>query len=197
MRGLVRTLAATPPALYRANEKMFGFLVRKKNENHPLSWEERNLFVPSVRKEDFSWHCYSVCPRSLFWSGRRDFHHGQKHSIGKHCERRNRAGRRRKKKRTTGTERCGAMGGGLGAWRGAFLPAAAAGAFQSWKVRSARYRTIRTFQIGVRSEFFQNSGIFLRNFNRKLKSSENLISTFSKISAKFRQNFIKIWAKIN
>ena len=39
----------------------------------------------------------------------------------------------------------------------------------SWKVRSARDRTIRTFRIGVRSEFFQNQGIFARKF----KISEN------------------------
>ena len=34
----------------------------------------------------------------------------------------------------------------------------------SRKVRSARDRTIRTLQIRVRSEFFQNSGIFARKF---------------------------------
>ena len=42
-----------------------------------------------------------------------------------------------------------------------------------------------------RTEFFQNSGIF----TRKLKKQK--ISTFFKLSAKFRQNFIKIRAKIS
>ena len=69
--------------------------------------------------------------------------------------------------------------------------------YLSWKVRSARDRTIRTFLIGVRSEFleskfFQNSGIFARKF----KNLGNF-GTFSKTSAKFRQNLIQIWAKIN
>ena len=64
----------------------------------------------------------------------------------------------------------------------------------SWKVRSARDRTKRTIQIGVRSEFFQNSRIFARKFKNFGKSK---ISTFSKIFAKSRQIFIKHWAKFN
>ena len=61
-----------------------------------------------------------------------------------------------------------------------------------WKVRSARDRTERTIAIRVRSEFFANSEIFARKFK-----NFRIISTFSKTSAKFRQTFTKIWAKIN
>ena len=52
----------------------------------------------------------------------------------------------------------------------------ASGADLNWKVRSARDRTIRTIQIRVRSEFFQNSlpkknsGIFARKILRKFKN---------------------------
>ena len=52
----------------------------------------------------------------------------------------------------------------------------------SWKVQSARDRTIRTFRIGVRSEFleskekefFQNSGIFARKFKNFGKINFNI-----------------------
>ena len=61
-----------------------------------------------------------------------------------------------------------------------------------WKVRSARDRTIRTFHIRVRSKFVQNPFKIQEFSLENSKISEKLISTFSKTSAKFRQNFIKM-----
>ena len=58
----------------------------------------------------------------------------------------------------------------------------------SWKVRSARDRTIRTFQIGVRSAFFQNSEIFARKFNNFGKSKFQHF-------LKYRRNSDKISSK--
>ena len=65
----------------------------------------------------------------------------------------------------------------------------------SWKVRSARDRTIRTLQIGVRSEFFQTSGIFARKFKKDSENFQHFLKY--RLEAKFRQIFIKIWAKIS
>ena len=82
-----------------------------------------------------------------------------------------------------------------GARHGLRGAAAVAGSCLSWKVRSARDRTERTIAIGVRWKFLQNSGIFARKIIKKIQKIRKF-STFSKISAKFRQNFIKIWAEI-
>ena len=66
-----------------------------------------------------------------------------------------------------------------------------------WKVRAARDRTKRTIQIGVRSKFLQNSGIFARKFN-KLKKFQHFLKYWrnsDKISSKSEQksmNIIKI-----
>ena len=48
------------------------------------------------------------------------------------------------------------------------------------KARSARDRTIRTFQIRVRSKFCQNSGIFVR-IHQKFKKLRNLCKNSSEI----------------
>ena len=65
------------------------------------------------------------------------------------------------------------------------------GIAQSWKVRSARDRTIRTIRTIRTMRILSKFG----NFPQKIQKFRK-ISTFSKLSAKFRQNFIKIWAKI-
>ena len=64
-----------------------------------------------------------------------------------------------------------------------------------WKVRSARDRTIRTFPIRVRSKLCQNSGNFARIHRESIKIK--ILKHFLEQSAKFRQNFIKIWVKIS
>ena len=63
----------------------------------------------------------------------------------------------------------------------------------SWKVRSARDRTIRTFQIGVRSKFFQNSGIFARKFKNfgKFQHFLKYRRNSDKISSKSEQKSMK------
>ena len=78
------------------------------------------------------------------------------------------------------------------------------GAALSWKVRSARDRTIRTFQIRVRSKFSQNRGDFAR-IHQKSKNFRNHVQHFLQIfglriclkRVKFRKFFIKIWAEFN
>ena len=92
----------------------------------------------------------------------------------------------------------------------------------SWKVRSARDRTIRTFHIRVRSTFCQNSMHFarkfkkfkifqhfrtyLRNFDKISSNSEQNSIVFSKMrkwhcctilpknAKKFDENFLKYWS---
>ena len=86
-----------------------------------------------------------------------------------------------------------ADGGATGEARAAGLPERGGGLLGAYVEKgemTARDRTIRTFQIRVRSEFGQNSGTFARKFKKMIKNQES--STFSKRSAKFRQNFIKI-----
>ena len=63
----------------------------------------------------------------------------------------------------------------------------------SWKVRSARDRTIRTFQIRVRFKFLQNSGIFprkIKNFG-KFQHFLNYRRNSDKILSKSEQKSMK------
>jgi len=82
---------------------------------------------------------------------------------------------------------------------------AAVSAFNlSWKVRSARDRTKRTIPIRVRSELFQNPGIFERKFKNfgKFQRSLNYRRNSDKISSKSEQksmkktNFCKVYQKM-
>ena len=70
-------------------------------------------------------------------------------------------------------------------WRGPQL---------SWKVRSARNRTRRNIQIGVRSESFQNSGIFARKFKNHRNFQHFL--KYRRNSDKFHQHFHQNLSKI-
>ena len=64
----------------------------------------------------------------------------------------------------------------------------------SWKVRSARDRTIRTFKIRVRSEFFHSSGIVARKFKNfgNFQHFLNYRRNSDKISSKSEQKSVKI-----
>ena len=64
----------------------------------------------------------------------------------------------------------------------------------SWKVRSARDRSIRTFQIRVRSKFFQNRGDFARihQKSKKFRNVQHFLQIFGEIPRNFHQNLSKI-----
>ena len=82
------------------------------------------------------------------------------------------------------------------------FPAAEGPADLNWKVRSARDRTIRTFQIRVWSKLYQNSG----NFARKLKKISRIFQhvrkylrnsdKFSSSPAQNSMNFFRKWVNI-
>ena len=74
---------------------------------------------------------------------------------------------------------------------------AAGGLGLGWKVRSARDRTIRTFQIRVRSKLCQNSGNFARIHRKsktliKIQDFETFSRTIGEIPPKFHQNLSKL-----
>ena len=64
----------------------------------------------------------------------------------------------------------------------------------SWNVRSARYRTIRTFQIKVRSKFFQNRGDFagIHQKSKTFRNVQHVLQIFGEIPRNFPQNLSKI-----
>ena len=64
----------------------------------------------------------------------------------------------------------------------------------SWKVRSARDRTIRTFQVGVRSEFRKFARIH-QKFN-KIQECSTCSTIFGEIARKCNQNLNKICWKL-